>query len=231
MTICHTFNFSGRLSKGQRTKQLILEAAIEVLAKHGIKGTTHRAIANHADIQLSLTTYYFRDIRHLVDEAFLLSSTRTIVNANEYWHKIFALCDNTGKTQLKKLSVRKELAITLALLTTTHLVNKHNENTSDIAVEQLLLAEAQSTEKLQKVALKHRQLSIEPYIKLCCYFNKETAHIDADILHTVFSQLTYQNLITPADQVDKDRMYQVIHRLIRWVLKVKQPQFVEYIKH
>ena len=47
-----------RRSKGERTKHLILESAIAILAKQGIKGATHRAIASHANIQLSLTTYY-----------------------------------------------------------------------------------------------------------------------------------------------------------------------------
>ena len=48
-----------RRSKGEKTREKILLSAIEVLGLNGIKGTTHRAIASHADLQLSLTTYYF----------------------------------------------------------------------------------------------------------------------------------------------------------------------------
>lgn len=44
-------------SKGEITREKILIAAIDILALNGIKGTTHRAIASHADLQLSLTTY------------------------------------------------------------------------------------------------------------------------------------------------------------------------------
>ncbi|MCJ8295598.1 MAG: TetR family transcriptional regulator, partial [Colwellia sp.] len=67
-----------RRSKGERTRERILIAAIEVLALNGIKGTTHRAIARHAQLQLSLTTYYFKDIQELIHQAFKLNSERII---------------------------------------------------------------------------------------------------------------------------------------------------------
>jgi DNA-binding transcriptional regulator YbjK len=38
-----------RRSKGEKTREKILVAAIEVLALNGIKGTTHRASASHAN--------------------------------------------------------------------------------------------------------------------------------------------------------------------------------------
>ena len=63
-----------RRSKGELTREKILLSAINVLAFNGIKGATHRAIANHAEIQLSLTTYYFKDISDLVQNAFQLNS-------------------------------------------------------------------------------------------------------------------------------------------------------------
>ena len=57
-----------RRAKGEQTRNKILEAAIEVIAKLGVKGTTHRAVALQADTQLSLTTYYFKDIKDFPTE-------------------------------------------------------------------------------------------------------------------------------------------------------------------
>lgn len=37
----------------------IAEAAIEVIAEHGIAGLTHRLVAQHAGVSLAATTYYF----------------------------------------------------------------------------------------------------------------------------------------------------------------------------
>lgn len=223
MTIYQRSNISGQLSKGQKTKQQILNAAIDVLAHQGIKGATHRSIAKQANLQLSLTTYYFKDIRQLINEAFLMSSNRTIARAQTTWLKVFALCDSLGKTKLKKLVIRKELALTLTDLAADYLMEKVTHHGNDLMVEQMLYTEMQSTEALRSLAYNHRQAVITPFIKLCSYFNTDTAQIDGDILLTVFTQLEYRNLTVPVENIDRDYIYQTLHRLIHWILKVKKP--------
>ena len=160
MTIYQRSNISGQLSKGQKTKQQILNAAIDVLAHQGIKGATHRSIAKQANLQLSLTTYYFKDIRQLINEAFLMSSNRTIARAQTTWLKVFALCDSLGKTKLKKLVIRKELALTLTDLAADYLMEKVTHHGNDLMVEQMLYTEMQSTEALRSLAYNHRQAQI-----------------------------------------------------------------------
>jgi DNA-binding transcriptional regulator YbjK len=51
--------------------------------------TIHRAIASHAKIQLSLTTYYFKDIQELIPQAISLSSKQAIKRASLVWQKVF----------------------------------------------------------------------------------------------------------------------------------------------
>jgi AcrR family transcriptional regulator len=48
-----------RRARGDTTRQQILEAAGEALAEHGAAGTTTRAIAERAGVQLSLVHYHF----------------------------------------------------------------------------------------------------------------------------------------------------------------------------
>ena len=43
-------------------KDRILEAALEVIADHGVAGTTHRSIAARADVPLGSTTYHFETL-------------------------------------------------------------------------------------------------------------------------------------------------------------------------
>lgn len=224
MTILQSLHFAGQLSKGQRTRRLILNGAIDVLAKHGMKGTTHRAIAQQAKLQLSLTTYYFKDIRHLIHEAFLLSSTRTIASAHNGWQQVFILFDQLGKTRLRKLSIRRDLARNITRMKTSYLINRVTEHANDVAVEKMLYTEMQCTEALRSLAENHRQLLSQPFSRFCHYFAEETAEIDAEILMTMFSQLEYRNIAKPVDQIDEAHIYQTIYRLIQWVLKVKKSQ-------
>jgi TetR/AcrR family transcriptional regulator, regulator of biofilm formation and stress response len=51
-------------------RERILDAAIEVIAAHGVAGTTHRVIAAAADVSLGSLTYYFSSLEDLRAQAF-----------------------------------------------------------------------------------------------------------------------------------------------------------------
>ncbi len=51
-------------------RQRLVDAALEVVAAHGVVGATHRAIARAADVPLGSTTYHFASIDELLAAAF-----------------------------------------------------------------------------------------------------------------------------------------------------------------
>lgn len=51
-------------------RQRIVEAALEVIAVHGVTGATHRRIAEAAEVPLGSMTYHFDGIDDVVDAAF-----------------------------------------------------------------------------------------------------------------------------------------------------------------
>lgn len=210
-----------RRSKGEQTRNQILNAAIDVLAQQGIKGTTHRAIASHAQLQLSLTTYYFKDIQELVHEAFLLSSTRTISRVGGAWFQAFELLNSYSKAELKKLSTRQTLAQPLSILASNYLIDKITEHPKELAVEQLLFTEIQTTPQLRELATSHRNALLAPFIQLCKHFNKTTAELDADIMLTIFTQLEYRNLVVDIKLLDTAHIHQTVARVVNWILQVK----------
>jgi TetR/AcrR family transcriptional regulator, regulator of biofilm formation and stress response len=57
-------------------KQRILDAALAVIAEHGLAGTTHRRIAVRADVPLGSLTYHFDGIGDLCRQAFELHAAR-----------------------------------------------------------------------------------------------------------------------------------------------------------
>ncbi|GAA3383747.1 TetR/AcrR family transcriptional regulator [Cryptosporangium minutisporangium] len=50
-------------------KARVLDAAVEVIADHGLEGVTHRAIAKAADVPLSTTSYFFSSLDELIGAA------------------------------------------------------------------------------------------------------------------------------------------------------------------
>ncbi|WP_369244293.1 TetR/AcrR family transcriptional regulator [Streptomyces sp. R41] len=51
-------------------KARILDAALDVIAEHGVAGTTHRSIAARADVPLGSVTYHFAGLSELLAQAF-----------------------------------------------------------------------------------------------------------------------------------------------------------------
>jgi TetR/AcrR family transcriptional regulator, regulator of biofilm formation and stress response len=61
-----------RQPRGERRRSAILAAALRVIAERGVAATTHRAVAEAAGVPTSTTTYYFKSLDELLDEALLL---------------------------------------------------------------------------------------------------------------------------------------------------------------
>jgi DNA-binding transcriptional regulator YbjK len=59
----------GRRNDGSR-RDLLIDTALEVIAEHGVAGTTHRRVAAAAGVPLGSTTYYFADLGDLFRAAF-----------------------------------------------------------------------------------------------------------------------------------------------------------------
>lgn len=51
-------------------RERIIDTALEVIAEHGIAGTTHRRVADAADVSLGSMTYHFRGMEDLLEAAF-----------------------------------------------------------------------------------------------------------------------------------------------------------------
>ncbi len=208
-------------SKGERTKQHILNTAIDVLATQGIKGTTHRAIAKQADIQLSLTTYYFKDIQELIHQAFQLNSAQTIALATITWQNAFDLLDKITAPELNKIAVKQQLCDDFSSMASDYLYQKITTQRNSLAVEQLLFTEIQITPELRTLAQQHKTALIAPFLRLCQHFNKKDPQVDADIMLTILTQLEYRHLATPINDIDKAELHLVAKRVISWVIGVK----------
>lgn len=209
-----------RRSKGERTREKILISAIEILAFNGLKGTTHRAIANHADLQLSLTTYYFKDIQELIHQAFKLNSDRILSRSSEILDAAFTIITKVDKKDLKRVATKKQLCEQLSEITSNHLIDNIKNHAISLAVERLMITEVQISPELRFLSQEHELAQLVPYEHLCSFFNKTSPKIDAKIMYSVFSQLQYEQLANQVN-IDCDLIKQTTHRIISWVLSLK----------
>jgi DNA-binding transcriptional regulator YbjK len=61
-----------RQDRSRARREALLRAAIELLGETGVKSVTHRAVAERAGVPLASTTYYFRSVHEIIEEALKL---------------------------------------------------------------------------------------------------------------------------------------------------------------
>lgn len=209
-----------RRSKGEKTREKILIAAIEILALNGVKGTTHRAIANHAKLQLSLTTYYFKDIQELVVQAFKLNSKRILSHADPILETAFNILTEVPKKELRKTAIKQGLCDQLTQVAKHHIIDTIKHKAIPLTVEQLMFTESQTSPNLRLLSQEHELAQLIPYEELCRFFNKIHPEVDAKIMYTVFSQLRYGQLYQQVN-VDTQLIEQTVRQIIAMVMSIK----------
>jgi len=72
-------------------RERIVAAAVEVIAEHGVAGTTHRLIAAAADVPLGSLTYHFTGLDDLRAQAFALHAERMAVKYEAHFAGVSSL--------------------------------------------------------------------------------------------------------------------------------------------
>ena len=68
----------GRVIRGQERRQDIARAVVDVVAEHGLRGLTHRRVAEAADVPLGSTTYHFETLDDLMVAGLELAVDRNL---------------------------------------------------------------------------------------------------------------------------------------------------------
>lgn len=210
-----------RRSKGEQTRLGILEGALGVIAREGLRGVTHRSVAAAAGVQLSLTTYYFKDIDALVEEAFALFCERSRPTNEQIWQDIFAYLERFSATELRKSAVREKVAAGLGSKATDIIVQGILDNPDGLRVEQALFSSALQSAALRQLASRHRQSLLTPLVDICRRFNRQDPEVDAELLLDTMTRLEYEALLMEPDAIDRAHVRRLLRRQIGWALGVR----------
>lgn len=201
-----------RRSKGEITRNKILQAAIEVIAVNGIKGTTHRAVAKQADIQLSLTTYYFVDIKELVCEALIISSNRFLSFQQEILNETLILIKSYSAAELRKISIREKLCQAISKITAEYIYQNILQRPNELAVEQVFFTERMYSPEIANVAQNHISIIEDTFQQLAQFFNKEDPEIDAELAMIAITRIEYRYLAKPIEELNLEHLEALVRR-------------------
>ncbi len=214
-------NNRGSRPKGEQTRQKILDATLGVIARYGVAGTTHRAIAKEAGVQLSLTTYYFKDLNELIALAFRRFMERGHADMGVEWQKAFRYLDQFSTRELKDTDVRRRIVEYCSKRVLDHMRWGLTESREGLAVEHHFFFEALNDRELQKTSEQHRAELMKPMIAFCQYFNETDPETDASLLLGTILRLEYEALPYEADEIDFVRMRREIRRIMGWIVDIQ----------
>lgn len=211
----------GTRPRGEQTRKRILDATLSVIAREGVRGATHRAIAREAGVQLSLTTYYFRDLNELISLAFESLMDRDYGDIAEQWRRALRYLDQFSAGDLADSRSRDRIVDYCTKRIVDHIRRGLLEYPEFLAVEHHVFYEALNDDRLRALSQLHRKRLLLPLVRFCEYFNVVDPETDASLLFGTITRLEYQALAAAPENIDFKAIRNEIRRIVSWIVNSK----------
>ena len=178
-----------RRAGSEQRRQAILEAALNIIVKDGIRAVRHRAVAREADVPLSATTYYFKDISDLIADTFTLFAERALKEVIEpFKQQAFALLSQFSRDSLADADERQRLI---------DMMGKMNTRRGHLVAEQAFMQEAIMDSRLRELADLYLQQQLESLIIATELFGSEHPRLDAELILMAMISIEQRLLVHP----------------------------------
>lgn len=210
----------GTRRRGEQTRREILDAALRVIARDGVRGVSHRAVAQEAGVNLSLTTYYFVNLTELIASAFRRFLQGHYPEITEGFEQAFRYIDRLGSDALEDPAMRRRLRDYLGKRICSYVEEKIIRFPEAMAAEHHFFFEVLHDEGLVELANEHRRRLMEPFVSLCRRLGSRLPEVDADLLLGTILRLEYEQLVVPDQPPDMRRIRAAVGRLLGWILRI-----------
>ena len=179
-----------RRSGSEQRRQIILDAALHIIVKEGIRAVRHRAVAREADVPLSATTYYFKDIPDLIVDTFTYFAERAMADVIvPFRDTAFALLEQFADG-LKESAERRTLLLDqLSQIVCDFIMQEASEQRDHLVAEQAFFAEAIIEPRLAALATLYVRKQREALSEACQLLGSTDPVEDGEILMAVIFRL------------------------------------------
>jgi DNA-binding transcriptional regulator YbjK len=195
---------AGPTRASARARRLqILEAALRVMARDGLRAVTHRGVAAEAGVPLSATTYYFRDLDDLLAESFLHWS-----RGQQALMDAFQAAASQRVAALREHSAAPaEIAAAVARIAAAYVVDQVRRQRDDRVLEFAFLHEAVRNPRLGTVVGAHLQGQLGFLERFHAGLGSTQPAVDAQLAHGLLLGLEKAALLgaSPSDEEERIR--------------------------
>jgi len=212
----NAINYRGRKASRARSEQrrkAILEAALRIVVNDGVRGVRHRAVAKEAEVPLSATTYYFKDISDLIADTFTLFAENAMNDVVQPIYQHVGDFIQQHKAEVgSSPEVTKQLLQSLSQLIVGYMKLELADKRDHMIAEQAFKHECLRDARLRSIAQTYFDHLLEEMVELCKVIGVEDPEIAGELLMGTIFRIEHEALMIPVEQFDEDKACRIIKR-------------------
>lgn len=219
--VAESVQYQGRKASRQgseQRRQQILDAAMRIIVRDGVRGVRHRAVAAEAGVPLSATTYYFKDIEDLLTDTFAQYVERSAAYMAKLWENTEVLLRQLLAKGDGSPQARAQLADEVAKMGAEYVQRQLHNRRDFLMAEQAFRQEALLCPRLAELVRLHAQILLRGTCQLLQVVGSRQPQQDAIVLTAIIEQMEYQGLLDTAQPQAEAQMLAILTRYLHLVL-------------
>jgi DNA-binding transcriptional regulator YbjK len=224
--VAQSVQYQGRKASRQgseQRRQQILDAAMRILIRDGVRAVRHRAVAAEAQVPLSATTYYFKDIDDLLTDAFAQYVERSAAYMAKLWTNTETLLREMVARNDGSADARARLADEIARMTLDYVRHQLLTRRDQLIAEHAFRLEALINPRLAPLVSAHQQILLQGSAQFLEVMGSAQPQVDAQVLTGIIGRMEYQGLLEGPRPHADDEMLAILTRQMHLVLGTAKP--------
>jgi DNA-binding transcriptional regulator YbjK len=175
-------------------------------------------VAAEAQVPLSATTYYFKDIDDLLTDTFAQYVERSAAYMGKLWVNNEGLLRDMIASGDGSPQARSKLADDIARLMTDYVHRQLVNRREHLMAEQAFRQEALLNPRLAELVRSHQQILLQGSCQLFQVLGSREPHQDAKVLTAIIGRMEYQGLLNVDEPAAEEEMLGILTRYMHLVL-------------
>ncbi len=219
--VAESVQYQGRKASRQGSEQRrqdILDAAMRIVVRDGVRGVRHRAVAAEAGVPLSATTYYFKDIDDLLTDTFAQYVERSAAYMAKLWGNTEGMLREMVAYGDGSVASRTQLADDIARMIADYIQRQLHNRREYLMAEQAFRQEALLNPRLAVLVRSHQQILLQGAYQFVQVLGTKEPQQDAKVLTAIIGRMEYQGLLNDAEAQSEPDMLRTLSRYMHLVL-------------
>ncbi len=205
----------------EQRRRTILEAALRIVVKEGVRGIRHRSVAKEAGVPLAATTYYFKDIQELICDTFILYAEKARENVNRFAKKMYEPLENADGKKLAELTTGPRLVQVISEQLTGYVTDRLVNDREGLVIDLAFHYEAVMSEPIRPLAQAYDEQLESRLIEFLNLVHSSHPKEDAKMLVSTLRRAEYEALLRPKDDLNSASIFTLIERQVSLILKIE----------